>query len=436
MNKISICTIVSLNYFSNALTLCESVHKYHDNIDFNILIVDKSINEVCECNERYIVYDVQNIGIKNVDKLAFKYNVTEFNTAVKPFFMEYLYEKKGYNSVIYIDPDMMLFNKIDGLLNLLKENSMILTPHICENRYKEGTMSEVDFLKSGIYNLGFIATKRDDNTFKMLKWWKERLYDQCYKEDSWGLAWDQKWMNFLPALFDGVFILRDLGYNMAHWNMHERYISKVNGEFVINNKYKLVIYHFSQYRINEPNYIYKPPNFMVNDSVIVKLTDRPDLKELYNIYYNTMVKNNYDKFSKLKYGFNYFDNGIEILKINRRLYGGLEDKLLFYNDPFNTSECNSFYRWSIKHRYISLNNIKNIKKDLEIKKVNKLSTSKRQIKLVLRLFEIMRRVLGVNKYCNLLRKVEWAANISDHYILYLLNRNTSEKKKKNIRDSI
>lgn len=425
MNKISICTIVSLNYFSNALTLCDSIRKYHDNIDFNILVVDKDMEEICKSNESYTVYNVENIGIDNVEKLAFKYNVIEFNTAVKPFFMEYLYINKGYDSVMYIDPDMMLFNKIDELTNLLKDYSMILTPHICEDRYEEGTMSELDFLKCGIYNLGFFATKRDDNTFKMLKWWKERLYDQCYMENNWGLAWDQKWMNFLPALFEGVFILKDVGYNMAHWNMHERYISKVNDEFVVNKKYKLVIFHFSQYRISEPDLICNLPNVMVNNSITAKLADRPDLKELYNIYYDAMVNNKYKEFSKIKYGFNYFDNGVEILKINRRLYGGLEDKFSFFKDPFNTSESNSFYQWSIKQGYASSNNINTTKNNT---KANKLSTSNKQIKLVLRIFKIMRRLLGINRYCNLLRKVEWAANISDHYRLYLLtDSNLAEK---------
>lgn len=425
MNKITICTIVSLNYFANALTLGESIKKYNSDIDFNILIVDKdvNINKLCSDINVYTVYKLKDIGISDMEKLAFKYNVTEFNTAVKPFFMEYLYKEKGYDSVIYLDPDMMLFNKIENLTKYLNDYSIILTPHICEDRYEEGSMIELDFLKTGIYNLGFIATKRDDITFKMLKWWKQRLYNQCYIESTWGLAWDQKWSNFMPALFEGVYILRDLGYNMAHWNIHERYISKINGEYYVNNKYKLVIYHFSQYKINEPEYIYNPSShFVDNVRKIIKLSDRPDLKEIYNIYYDSMIKNNYNNYSKIKYGFNYFDNGVEILKIHRRLYGGLEEKFLFFKDPFNTSENNSFYNWLTKEKYIESNSISSSKAYGEEKKSNELNTNTKQIKFVLKCFKIIRKVIGVNRYCNLLRKIQWTSNISDHYILYLLTQ--------------
>lgn len=413
MKRITICTIVSSNYLANAVTLCDSVKKYHPEIDFNILIVDKCENGILKSNDRYYIHYVQNIGIPEIEELAFKYDVIGFNTAVKPFFIEYLYLKKGYDSVIYLDPDMMLFNRLDLLIDLLADYSIILTPHICENRYKEGTTKENDFLHSGIYNLGFIATKNDSNTFKMLDWWKERLKDQCFMDITKGLAWDQKWMDFAPALFDGVYILRDLGYNMAHWNMHERFISKNENEYIINEKYKLAIYHFSQYRISETDIIYKPKYGIINNTKAIKMSERPDLKEIYDIYRSNVISNGYKKFSVIPYGFNHFDNGTQILKIHRMLYNGLKVKFKFYKNPFNTTEPDSFYKWLIREKYIKKAGVRPVpSKELKI--------DKKQIELVINILKIGRTILGVESYCNLLKKMNWASNISNHDVLYLL----------------
>lgn len=423
MNKISICTIVSLNYFANALTLFDSVKKFHNDIDCNLLIVDKDIN-LKELKNTYKIYTLKDIKINKVEDLAFKYNVTEFNTAVKPFFMEYLYKNNNYESVIYLDPDMMLFNKMDLLLNLLDRYSMVLTPHICEDRYKEGTLDEKSFLQTGVFNLGFIATKNDENTLNMLKWWKNRLYNECYLDGASGLAWDQKWMNFLPALFEGVYVLRNFGYNMAHWNMHERHLSKVNNEYIINNKYKLVIYHFSQYKISNPEFIMMEPNYIVNNPKDVKLSERPDLNEIYKYYYEMIIKNDYEKYSKIKYGFNTFNNGVEILKVHRRLYGGFIGKVNFYKDPFSTEESNCFYKWLLKEGYIYRGKKEKNKKNA---RKNGLKTSFKEINMLLNGFKLLRKLVGVKKYESLLRKIQWASDTSVHGSLYLISKSKEKK---------
>lgn len=413
--KTSICTIVSNNYLGQAITLFKSFNKYNKNIDFNILIVDKNNTEHIELfrDNSLNYYNVNELEINQIDSMAFKYNVTEFNTSVKPFFIEFLYENKNYDKVIYLDPDMMVFNSIDKLIDLLDHNSIILTPHICSDRYDKGTLKDTDFLRNGIYNLGFIATKNDNNTKKMLEWWKLRLRKEAYADVVKGLAWDQKWMDFVPSLFNNVYILKDPGYNMAHWNMHERKIIKIEDIYKVNKDFNLVIFHFSQFKFNNPQYILNEKDFFVNSAKKIRVDEREDLKELYENYYEEVMGNGYNIFSNCKYSYNYYDNGEEILKIHRMMYEEISILLDIKSNPFSTIDENSYYKWLLKEKYIE-----NKKKKMNSVKKPVLNTSNKQVKIVNRALKLCRVILGCEKYCNLLKKINWISSLSNQAIIY------------------
>jgi len=306
MNKKAISTIVSLNYFAQALSLANNVKKFHDEIDMHILIVDATDSmEVKEEVKKYskgieVVY-VSEIGIEDFDNMVKRYGVVEMNTAVKPFFLKYLLEKQKYESIMYIDSDILLFHRLDKIYQLLEEHSVILTPHLISDEEDEDTVISKldDFLQYGIYNLGFIAVKNDENGKRLIDWWAKELKSKCFLAPEKFLAWDQKWMDFAPALFDKVYILRDPGYNVAFWNIQKRFIRNKNQEYFVNDIYPLVFYHFSHYRLTRKDRIVD----LELESRCMPLSERKDLEELYQIYYNSVMAQNFEYFSKLKYGY-------------------------------------------------------------------------------------------------------------------------------------
>ena len=103
-----IFTIVAKNYFGFAKALYVSVKKFNPEIDFFVLISDEidDINDFA--NEEFRVLEAKNIGIENYIELAFKYNITEFSTAIKPYFFSYLFDR-GYEKAIYFDPDIYIY---------------------------------------------------------------------------------------------------------------------------------------------------------------------------------------------------------------------------------------------------------------------------------------------------------------------------------------
>lgn len=306
MKKKAICTIVSLNYLAQALNLTRNVREFHSEIEIHILIVDKTEDaEVKQKIQKYsdlaeIEY-VSEIGIDDFDDMVKRYGVVEMNTAVKPYFMEYLLKKYKYETIMYIDSDILLFHDLDKVYELLEEYSVVLTPHlISQDEDIDTEISKLDdFLQYGIYNLGFVAVRNDENGLALLKWWAKELKTKCYLEPDKFLAWDQKWMDFAPALFNKVYILRDPGYNAAFWNIQNRFITCKNDEYFVNEVYPLVFYHFSHYRFSRKDRIAA----LEQESRCMPLSKRKDLMPLYESYRNGVMEQNYEYFAKLTYGF-------------------------------------------------------------------------------------------------------------------------------------
>jgi hypothetical protein len=305
MDKICISTICSLNYFGTAVGLVESAIRFHPDADYFIFIVDRSSDEdvygkIEEIKGRAHVVWIEDLAIPELSDMAKKYSVVEMNTAVKPILLKYLISARQYDKVFYIDPDIRLFGEMSEAIHLLDTLSVLLTPHLIGPEEDEDTeLSSLDnFLQYGVYNLGFLALKNDLNSEKLLNWWHSKLVDKCYFRPEQFLAWDQKWMDFAPALFDRVHILRSPGYNMAFWNLQRRTVTRHADRFMVNGAHPLVFYHFSHYKRETGEYIAD-----LNDpgQSLVKISSRPDLSPLFEYYNQTLTTINHNFFSSIKY---------------------------------------------------------------------------------------------------------------------------------------
>ncbi len=336
--KRGICTIVSLNYFAQAVSLMKNVKKFHPEAELHVLLVDRVQSaEVTEKLKEYEgvakLYTVEEIGIPDMISMAFKYDVVELNTAVKPFFMEFLLSEYQYDNLIYIDADILLFHKMDRIYEELEKHSVILTPHLIsvEEDVDTRISKTQDFLRYGIYNLGFIAVRNNEAGREAVRWWKHKLHEKCYLSKEEFLAWDQKWMDFAPALLDDVYILRDKGHNVAFWNIQGRVISEKDGEYFVNDTVPLVFYHFSHYRLVNRDKIAN----VEQKTRRISLSERKDLEPLFDIYYQSVMENDFDFFSKIPYGYKFYDDGEVISKEDRDAYKKLlENGKVGKENPF------------------------------------------------------------------------------------------------------
>ncbi len=215
-----------------------------------------------------------------------QYTIIELLTSVKPFYIEWLFtQNPGVENIIYFDPDIMVFQPLTRLEASLKQFDIILTPHFTAPINDNCMPTELHVMQTGVFNLGFLAVKRSENTFNMLRWWQSRLMDKCIIDLSRGLFVDQLWANLIPAYFHEVLIEKYPGYNMAHWNLHERFLSKENETYLVNGQ-PLIFFHFSHYSPAQPDSIAAHHNRF-------SFQARPDLTEIYNQYKDSLIMHKY-----------------------------------------------------------------------------------------------------------------------------------------------
>jgi lipopolysaccharide biosynthesis glycosyltransferase len=282
-------TICSNNYLAQALTLKESLHLSNPDVDFYIGLVDEPLPDIQK--DKFNILPVKEIvDLESFNHMAGIYNITELNTAVKPYYFEYFFNKLQATTAVYLDPDIIVFHRFDNLFDLLGQYSVVVTPHYCSPPADTKEPSDRSILMTGVYNLGFIAFAKTNESLFFINWWKEKLLNHGYATN--GLFTDQLWVNFLTCFCSKAFILRDPGYNMANWNLHERQISKKGNEYFVNNSFPLVFFHYSNYKLELPNRLASYNNRFL-------LPDRPDIRPLFEYYNEKLMANRIEYFKNI-----------------------------------------------------------------------------------------------------------------------------------------
>lgn len=393
----AVFTIVARNYLPFAKTLGDSIKATNDNVDFVIFLVDPVSESIVAANEKHKIVETSNLGIKHYLQMAFKYDITEFSTALKPFLFNYLI-RSGYEKVLYLDPDIYVYSSLVRITEALDKYSVVLSPHICciNNGSEKGATSEEDLLFCGVFNLGFIGIKNNLDGRSVVEWWMEKEFDKGFCDRSLSLFVDQKWMNFIPCfLGDRLLVSRDPGVNMAVWNLHERrLLSEENGLRVIDsndNTSPLCFFHFSGFNPIDPSRISsKHPS--------ASFEKYPELETIFNAYSKKLIENGISASMKLPYLYNYFKNGKDILLLQRRIFNSLTSLGHEYIDPFEIGD-GTFYQFLQKNALLqkgaSVNSDKIGMKDME--------KYEGKIKLINKFMLLLCRILGIQRYSLLLR---------------------------------
>lgn len=327
------CTIISLNYLPYARALYDSFRRFHSDVQFYTLIVDRLPAGTRLSDENFAVIFVDELRIPNFPSIAFKYDLLALNTNVKPSFMKFLLET-GIEQLIYVDPDVFIYSSLDPVFRILNTCSILLTPHSTSPN-EHNLQAEISLLMSGTYNLGFIAVSNTSETSRFLAWWENRCLNMAFNDLRSGLFVDQKWINLVPVYFPSVHILRNPGCNVAYWNLHERSIKLEGGIWFVDNQ-PLVFFHFSGVNVDGGSRISKFTDQFT-------LENRPELKELFLEYRECLVAHGIRETSRFSYAFGKFENGQNINRLTRALYAANLDK--FGNeDPFKASS--SLYKWA------------------------------------------------------------------------------------------
>lgn len=296
-NRLAIFTICSKNFTAYARTLFESVSQHHPGDDMFMFLCDEIDSEYSTGELPFNVIPLSALEIPNVQEMAERYNITEFNTAIKPFAFSYLFRKLEKEQIIYLDPDIIVLSPLQEVIDEFDNGSeCVLSPHILEPA-ENVEMSDIKMLQFGIYNLGFLGLRKTPNVLQIVDWWGRQLVEKCVINLAEGLFVDQKWADLFPAFIKRTSILHHPGYNVAYWNLSQRTVELIDGKWYVN-RLPLRFAHFSGNKIDDPHFLSRHSGVFTQDNI-------GDLRYLLKLYRERLYANGHATYSKLPYSFNW-----------------------------------------------------------------------------------------------------------------------------------
>jgi hypothetical protein len=368
--------------------MCLSAREHHPEIDVVIVVADGKREARVDIPGVTLLW-AEDLQFPGYLQCAFKYNIIEFNTALKPHATRHLLER--YEQVIYLDPDTCLFGRLESVLDGLSRHTAVFTPHALSPYDGVGRPNDRDLLRFGSLNLGFFAVRRDDSTHKLLDWWHERCRLDCFYEPQLGLGVDQKWMDLALSYFDGLALLKSPGLNVAFWNLHERQLSRSDAGWTVNGTAPLEFVHFS-------SFVDADEQAVADKQTRYAVGSRPDFSQAGNVYRDYLQRGKaLVKVVDPRYSYGQFDNGATVSPALRRFYAVSERaEVLSEANPF--SAHGAVYRFARGQGLVASRPPATTHVNFKVQ-----ASYSRQQQLITIAFRWVLRLIGPDRYFNLMR---------------------------------
>ncbi|MGB4192518.1 MAG: hypothetical protein WBK09_00930 [Limnohabitans sp.] len=356
-------TSITKSYLPKARVLAKSVKDFHPDWKFVLLYSDDLPDGFDLSLEPFDeILTIEELGIPNWKAWAFGHTVVELCTAVKGPAAELLAQRQGINKIMYIDPDIKLFNSLNFLEIMLDEHEILLTPHLLDIEQDINAIqdNEISALKHGVYNLGFFAARTSGQGLDFIRWWAKRLQLFCRDDIPSGLFTDQRWCDLAPAFFSGLAIVRDRGCNVATWNIAHRHLSKnEEGVFLVSGV-PLRFYHFTSY-----------DNGNGMGMLMKYASEQTFAHELWNSYGKDLLAEGQGEERYKSWFYGQFENGESIPRESRRIYQIRRDLQLAFPNPYSVTEPSYLSWWKAEsaQKKLTASNISGIKERTVLKRV-------------------------------------------------------------------
>jgi len=336
-------TSFTFGYLAKARVLAQSLRKHHPDWAITAVISDRAPAGFAFDLDREpfdeVIWADEIFGEASAGWI-FKHDIVELCTAVKGPVLARLLETPA-EKLIFLDPDIAVFNPLDRVVELLDEASIVLTPHQLDPDQLESAIfdNEMGSLRHGAYNLGFLAVRNDAEGRRFAAWWCDRLTRFCHDDAEKGLFVDQKWCDLVPAMFDRVRILRDPGFNVASWNLSQRHVTiDRSGQILVNGK-PLRFFHFTKLG---------PVGDLMTERYAAANTE---VYELWSWYRRQVLEAREPAIPAGWWAYKAFSNRVAIPREVRVLYRRRRDLQKAFPAPFS-ADAPSYYRWLVAHGHI------------------------------------------------------------------------------------
>lgn len=239
------CTYFDQNYLPRGLALYASLRQHVANFRLFVLCLDR------QCYDQLRAQRLANVELILIDELEredsalaqAKHNrsrIEYYFTCTPAISLYVLNHFPEVDLITYVDADMYFFSDPTSAFREIGDASIAITSH----RYAPQSQELYEY---GIYNVGWLSFRRDANGLACLRWWHDRCIEWCYDRLEDNRYADQKYLEQMPALFEGVIELAHIGVNTAPWNIaNYRFRLKQDRVYVDNTP--LIIFHFHGFK--------------------------------------------------------------------------------------------------------------------------------------------------------------------------------------------
>ena len=243
--KRNYCTLFDKNYLPYVLSLHESLERHVPSfVIYCFCMDDESYKFIQETKRKNIIPISYNqlethfpeLLIAKLNRSRVEYYFTSTSAVCSFIFENY----PDTELLTYLDADLYFFSSPEPIYKELKNASVGIIEH------KFNYYGKLLYEKYGKYNVGWISFKNDKSARKCLEDWRINCLSWCYDRLENGQFADQKYLNYWPEKYSGIYVIKHVGANLAPWN-----VGRYNIKFDLKtkeakvNKQNLIFYHFA-----------------------------------------------------------------------------------------------------------------------------------------------------------------------------------------------
>lgn len=240
------CSYCDHRYLPRALALYESMRRHCGPFRFWLLCLSD------ECYQAARALALPNLEPVRLQTLEAADNAlasakrerttVEYYFTLTPSLMAWLLRANPHIDVLtYLDADIYFFSSPRFLLREFADHATLIVPHRFSPRNFERR-------KWGLYNVGWVSFRRDQDGLACLEWWRRSCLEWCRDIVEEHRYADQKYLDQFPKRFQRVQIASHPGVNLAPWNLDNYTLSSEPGETPHVEGMPVIFFHFHRLR--------------------------------------------------------------------------------------------------------------------------------------------------------------------------------------------
>lgn len=286
------CTYFDKNYFTRGQALYRSLKENCPEFCLWVLCMDTEthafLSQMALPEIRLIrLDDFENGDVELINAKNNRSKIEYYFTCTPSLPLFVLNNNPQVDLITYIDADLYFFSDPTPIYQEINGASIAIIAHRFSPSIQELAIN-------GIYNVGWLTFRRDEEGFKCLKKWRDCCNENCSDKIKGANFADQKYLDNWPAQFKNLVVLQNKGANLAYWNI-DNYNISTRDDLVWVDDQPLIFFHFQGLKQLVPG-LYDTGFYrkVRVTKIISNYIFRPYIKILLNINEDLLEKLNVD----------------------------------------------------------------------------------------------------------------------------------------------